>query len=406
MRFITLSILLLSSLASARPSSSLRQRQSGSFQLQNGIDAINLNKQFTSLNPTSSCTSGNACIDGQFARCINGRYVLSPCSSGLICAVLPLVNSPGTSITCTPQTDLETRMVAIEATNDTDPSTVTPSPTDSSIATPTASSSSGSTNSSSAQTSLTLIPSVIAINFSQNGLGTSPSGGEVASLTSTNNFINWCATLPDLPITNGQQLENGSCNPAPMGAIPSISNMPSVKFVTPVNLAVVPPNTTIQIALAIRQFGTGWFVNSNTSYLAAPQQLDPATGLIQGHAHVVIEALESLTQTTPTDPTKFAFFAALNNKADASGKLYANVTDGLPEGTYKMSTLVTATNHQPVLFPIAQHGVPDDTIYFTVSGTNQSTSTNAGGAKIEEPTLYDVVYIALVATVVPLLGMM
>ena len=139
--------------------------------------------------------------------------------------------------------------------------------------------------------------------------------------------------------------------------------MPSVKFVTPVNFAVVPPNTTFQIALAVRQFEMGWFVNPNTNFLAAPQQLDPATGFIQGHAHVVIEALESLAQTTPTDPTKFAFFTALNSKADASGELYANVTGGLPEGTYKMSTLVTAMNHQPVLFPIAQHGVADDTIY-------------------------------------------
>ncbi|KAI9572624.1 hypothetical protein HD554DRAFT_1330334 [Boletus coccyginus] len=255
MRLIALSTLFLSSLASARPS--LRQRQSGSSQLQNGIDAINLNNQFMSLN---ACTSGSACIDGQLAQCVNGNYVLSPCSSGLICAVLPSVNSLGTSVTCMAQTDLKTRMAATGASNGTNPvhSTVTPSPTKSPIATPTASSGSGSTNSSSAQTSLTLVSSVIAKNFSQNGLDTCTSeAGEVASLTSTNNFINWCATLPDLPITNGQQLKNGSCNPAPMGAIPSTSNIPSVKFVTPANLAVVPPNTTFEIALAVRHFGTG-----------------------------------------------------------------------------------------------------------------------------------------------------
>ncbi|KAI9460440.1 hypothetical protein HD554DRAFT_2206892 [Boletus coccyginus] len=39
--------------------------------------------------------------------------------------------------------------------------------------------------------------------------------------------------------------------------------------------------------------------------------------------------------------------------------LYANVTGGFPIwGLYKISTLTTATNHQPVLLPIAQHGVP------------------------------------------------
>ncbi|KAF8550311.1 hypothetical protein OG21DRAFT_1468882 [Imleria badia] len=379
MRFITLSTLLLSSLASARPS--LRQRQTSSFQLQNGMDAINLKQvrnQFTSLNATSSCISGDACIGGQLAQCVNGKYVLSPCGPGSICAALPLSNSPGTSVTCTTQTDLNTRNAATGATNGTTPAnaTDTPCPTTSNITAPMPSSGSGSTNSSSAQTSLTLVSSVVATNFSQNGLNTNTSeAGEVASLTSPNNFINWCATLPKLPITNGQQLQNGSCNPAPMGAIPSTSNMPSAKFVTPVNLAVVPSNTTFQITLAVRNLATGYFVNPNTNYLAAPQQLDPVTGLIQGHAHVVIEALESLNQTTPTNPTKFAFFVALNGKADAKGHLYANVTGGLPKGTYKMSTLLAAMNHQPVLLPIAEHGASDDAIYFTVAGTGQSTNT-------------------------------
>ncbi|KAH0838625.1 hypothetical protein J3R83DRAFT_6948 [Lanmaoa asiatica] len=377
MRFITFSTLLLSSLASARPS--LRHRQSSGFQLQNGIDAIDLNNQFMSLTPTSSCTSGNACIDGQFAQCVNGYYVLSPCSSGLICAALPLVNSPGTSVTCTTPADLNARVVVTGATDCITPPnvTVTPSPTMTSLTvTPTAPSGSGSTNSSSGQTSLTLLSSVIATNFSQNGLKTNTTVvGEVASLTSTNNFINWCATLPNLPITNGQQLKNGSCNPAPMGAIPSTSNMPSAKFVTPVNFAVIPPNATFQITLTVRNLATGYFVNPDTNYLAAPQQLDPTTGLIQGHAHVVIEALESLNQTTPTDPTQFAFFVALGNKADASGRLYANVTSGLPEGTYKMTTVNAAMNHQPVLLPIAQRGASDDTIYFTVAGASQSTNT-------------------------------
>lgn len=152
-----------------------------------------------------------------------------------------------------------------------------------------------------------------------------------------------------------------------MGAIPATSNMPSAKFVTPTNLAVIPPNTTFQITLGVRNFATGYFVNPNTNYLAAPQQLDPTTGHIQGHPHVVIEALKSLNQTTPTDPTKFAFFTALNNKADASGHLYANVTGGLPKGTYRLSTIMAAMNHQSVLLPIAERGVSDDMIYVSLS---------------------------------------
>lgn len=386
--FVTL---VLSSFAAALPS---LKRRGGSFALQNGIDAINLNNQFQSLTASSLCTSGNACVNGEFAQCVNGQYVLTSCGSGLICAALPLVNSAGTSITCTTQADLNSRIAATGATaNGTSttgsPSNVTTPSSAAPTATPTAGSESNSN--SDAQTSLTLLSSVVASNFAKNGQNVNTSeAGEVPSLTSTNNFINFCATLPNLPITNGQQVKSGSCNPAPMGAIPSISNMPSAKFVTPNNLAVLPANTTFQVTLAVKGIQTGFFVNADTNYFAAPQQTDPTSGQIQGHAHFVIEALQSLTQTTPTDPTKFSFFVGLNGKADAKGQLYANVTGGLPEGTYKMSTIMSAMNHQPVLVAVAQHGTLDDQIYFTVvaPGKNGTTTTitSIGGSPLPSTT--------------------
>lgn len=386
--FVTL---VLSSFAAALPS---LKRRGGSFALQNGIDAINLNNQFQSLTASSPCTSGNACVNGEFAQCVNGQYVLTSCGSGLICAALPLVNSAGTSITCTTQADLNSRIAATGATaNGTSttgsPSNVTTPSSAAPTATPTAGSESNSN--SDAQTSLTLLSSVVASNFAKNGQNVNTSeAGEVPSLTSTNNFINFCATLPNLPITNGQQVKSGSCNPAPMGAIPSISNMPSAKFVTPNNLAVLPANTTFQVTLAVKGIQTGFFVNADTNYFAAPQQTDPTSGQIQGHAHFVIEALQSLTQTTPTDPTKFSFFVGLNGKADAKGQLYANVTGGLPEGTYKMSTIMSAMNHQPVLVAVAQHGTLDDQIYFTVvaPGKNGTTTTitSIGGSPLPSTT--------------------
>ncbi|KAI6134166.1 hypothetical protein EV401DRAFT_1909858 [Pisolithus croceorrhizus] len=191
-------------------------------------------------------------------------------------------------------------------------------------------------NTTDAQASLTLIQSVIVSAFANNGTtGNSSESGVTASLTSQNNFINWCSTL-NLTMSNGTQIQSGFCNPAPMGAIPSTSNMPSAKFVTPSNLAVIPANTTFQVALA----------------------------------------LDNLTQTTPTDPTKFAFFAVLNGKADAQGLLYANVTGGLPEGSYRMSSMNAAMNHQPLLVPVVQRGASDDAIYFSVAaGGNASNTT-------------------------------
>ena len=133
--------------------------------------------------------------------------------------------------------------------------------------------------------------------------------GQVPSLTSTNNFINFCLTVPNLPITNGKQIPGGSCNPAPIGTIPSTSNMPSAKFTFPKNGGTVTANKQFTITMAIKNLATGSFVNADESYFAAPQQLN-AQGLIIGHSHIVVEALSSTDQTTPTDPSKFAFFKA------------------------------------------------------------------------------------------------
>ncbi|KAI6133872.1 hypothetical protein EV401DRAFT_1583299 [Pisolithus croceorrhizus] len=213
------------------------------------------------------------------------------------------------------------------------------------------------------QTSLTLDPAVLATGFESNGLGQGQGSeaGEVASLTSSNNFINFCLTVPNLPITNGQQITGGSCNPAPMGVIPSSANMPSAKFVNPSNFATIPPNQDFTVQLAIQGMQTGFFVNADTNYFAAPQQLN-AQGQIQGHSHVVIEQLDSLTQTTPLNPSNFAFFKGLNNAAQ-NGVLSTTVQGGLPEGVYKLSSINTASNHQPLLVPVAQHGSLDDAVY-------------------------------------------
>jgi hypothetical protein len=224
------------------------------------------------------------------------------------------------------------------------------------------------------QASLTLDPKVIATGFENNGQDV-PTAGQVASLTSSNNFINFCLTVPNLPITNGKQITTGSCNPAPMGVIPSNANMPSAKFVFPANGdASIQENAPFTIQMAIQNFESGNFVNADENYFAAPQQVN-AQGQIIGHSHVVVEALSALDQTQPTNPKVFAFFKGLNAAA-VNGILTADVTAGLPAGFYKLSSINTAANHQPVLVPVAQHGSLDDAVYFTV----QSNGTAAAAA--------------------------
>lgn len=227
-------------------------------------------------------------------------------------------------------------------------------------------------NNPDAQSSLTLSPQVIATGFMQNGQNVQEAG-QVASLTSNNNFINYCLTQ-NVPITNGLQLLQGSCNPAPIGTIPAVGNMPSAKFSNPANGDTIAANTDFTITMNIQNLVTGNFVNADESYFAAPQQVDASTGFIVGHTHVVMELLSDLAQTTPTNPQVFAFFKGVNNAA-TNGVLNVDVTAGVPAGAYRLCSINSSANHQPVIVPVAQHGALDDCVYFTASGDASGNAT-------------------------------
>ncbi|THV05564.1 hypothetical protein K435DRAFT_647008 [Dendrothele bispora CBS 962.96] len=206
-----------------------------------------------------------------------------------------------------------------------------------------------------AQSSLTLDPRVLATGFANDGQG------QVASLTSANNFINFCLTRPDLPITNGKQIDTGSCNPAPMGVLPSVDNMPSSKFIFPKNGVVLQTGEIFTITMAVKQIELGNFVNAKENYFAAPQHLN-ADGQIIGHTHVTIDPVQSLNDSAPTDPKNFAYFKGVNTAA-VNGVASVTVDKGLPAGVYRLASINAAANHQPVLVPIAQHGSLDDMVY-------------------------------------------
>jgi len=207
-----------------------------------------------------------------------------------------------------------------------------------------------------------LDPDVISEGFKNDGQSV-PAAGQVASLTSSNNYINFCKTV-NLPLTDGKQVVGGSCNPAPMGVIVAKARMPSSKFVNPPNLATIPANQAFTIEMAIENLETGNFVNAAENYFSAPQQTNNQ-GIVRGHSHVVVQKLESLESTKVLDPEVFAFFKGLNGEA-RNGILTADVTDGLPAGFYRLASINTASNHQPILVAVAQHGSLDDVVYFTV----------------------------------------
>ncbi|OCH93946.1 hypothetical protein OBBRIDRAFT_712920, partial [Obba rivulosa] len=77
-----------------------------SFEKQNALDAQQLNAQFATLKATDACTEGQqACVESAFAQCVNGTWTLTQCVKDTSCVALPLVNKPGTTISCDTQSD-------------------------------------------------------------------------------------------------------------------------------------------------------------------------------------------------------------------------------------------------------------------------------------------------------------
>jgi len=233
-------------------------------------------------------------------------------------------------------------------------------------------------NSSSAEQSLTLLANLVNKNAAQNGLNAS-NPQQVASLTSTNNFINFCEGKT---LTNGLQVKEGSCNGIVMGDIPSSSKMIGAKFAFPKNFDVVKAFQDFTVKLQINNLETGSFTNPNTNYYGAPQQLN-SNGVIVGHTHIVINKISSFQDTTPADATTFAFFKGVDPPAN-NGISSVVVTGGLAAGSYRLCSINTAANHQPVLMPVAQHNSNDDCVYFTAKfegNTRRSTHTRNNGIR-------------------------
>lgn len=191
------------------------------------------------------------------------------------------------------------------------------------------------------------------------------------------NFINFCSGKT---ITNGQMINDSTCNPVVMGDLPSASNMVSVVITSPQHGDVLGVEEDFTIKVATKNLHTGAFTNPFGTYYAAPQQLDE-DGLIIGHTHLTVQSIGDFKSTTPPNPEEFAWFAGVKEKA-VDGVLSAKVAGGLPAGVYRLCTLVAAANHQPVMMPTAQRGAQDDCVRFEVKdGGDQGTEH--GGLYVE-----------------------
>ncbi|KIM98152.1 hypothetical protein OIDMADRAFT_105569 [Oidiodendron maius Zn] len=203
--------------------------------------------------------------------------------------------------------------------------------------------------------------------------------GQALSATSQNNFINNCAGKT---LTNGLQITTGSCNGIPMGDIPAKTAMVSSIIINPQTGQQVPSDTTFNITVQMANIVAGSFTNADATYYAAPQAL--SGGKVVGHTHVTVQDLgNSLNPTQALDATQFAFFKGINDAGNGQGLLSAVVTGGLPAGNYRVCTMAAASNHQPVLMPVAQRGTPDDCTKFVVTGNgntpNAAANDGSGG---------------------------
>ena len=139
-----------------------------------------------------------------------------------------------------------------------------------------------------------------------------------------------------------------------MGQIPATTSMVSTIITNPQNGQDIEPNQTFNLSANIANIAAGSFTNPDVTYYAAPQKLD-GSGAIIGHMHFTVQDMGgSLNPTSALDATKFAFFKGVNDAGDGKGDLQATVTGGLPAGNYRVCTMSSASNHQPVLMPVAQ----------------------------------------------------
>ncbi|KAK4163984.1 hypothetical protein QBC43DRAFT_211850 [Cladorrhinum sp. PSN259] len=214
-----------------------------------------------------------------------------------------------------------------------------------------------------------LLPSSIQTSSLYTGLEPNTPGirpGLSNSSTSSTNFINFCSSHT---LTNGKQITSGSCNPIPLGRIPSTEHMVSSLITFPSSSTPVPALRTFNVTILTRGLSAGYLVNPSANYYSAPQDLDSSTGEIKGHCHVTIQSLLGNGEM-PLDARDFVFFKGVDDagveKGNGVKELWAEVTGGLPEGRYRVCSLAAAANHQPVVMPVAQRGAQDDCIRFAV----------------------------------------
>lgn len=136
-----------------------------------------------------------------------------------------------------------------------------------------------------------------------------------------------------------------------MGDIPASTNMISSIITNPGPGDTIAADTDFTIDVQVANLDAGSFTNPDVTYYAAPQALKG--GNVVGHTHVTVQTLgANLAPTQPPNAVTFAFFKGINDAGNGAGSLSAKVAGGLPAGSYRVCTMTSSSNHQPVLMPV------------------------------------------------------
>jgi hypothetical protein len=161
-------------------------------------------------------------------------------------------------------------------------------------------------------------------------------------------------------LTNGKQVAGGSCSETIQGEIPSSDNMPSTLITEPRNGQTLKAGRSFTVTTKTSNLITGLFSDPIKQYYISPQQLE--NGKIKGHSHITIQKLDG--DKLP-NAKMVAFFKGLDQRSK-NGVLSTKVMGGLPQGNYRICTIVSSFSHQPVIMPIAKRGSQDDCIRIKV----------------------------------------
>ena len=154
-----------------------------------------------------------------------------------------------------------------------------------------------------------------------------------------------------------------------MGDIPAQTKMVSPIIISPKPGEKLPANKAITVQVQVANLNPGKFTLPYGTYYTAPQQVD-SDGQVMGHVHVTVQSMGiSMTPAQPLDASTFVYFKGINDVGNGRGLLSTTIPEGLPTGFYRVCTMNSAQNHQPVLMPVAQRGAQDDCTKFSVGST-------------------------------------